>query len=142
MNQLPLEIVNRILEYDGRIKYRHGKYMNQIAQDDYRYQMLQQMPQIEPYYNHRFWYMSIPHRQNKIHCVKHIYSYLDLVNEPILFESYSDTNVVRYYFYNQGFYYKFTIYKPTQLYKFTKSVLQKIYSFIDDIKTFIHLSCR
>ena len=101
--------------------------------------MLQTTPQIEPYYNHRFWYMSIPHTQNKIHCVKHIYSYLDSVNEAILFESYSDTNVVRYYFYNQGFYYKFTIYKPTQLYKFTKSVLQKTYSFIDYIKTFIHL---
>ena len=37
MNRFPLEIVNRILEYDGRIKYRHGKYMNQIAQDDDRY---------------------------------------------------------------------------------------------------------
>ena len=42
MNQFPLEIVHRILEYDGRIKYRYGKYMNQIAQDDDRYQMLQQ----------------------------------------------------------------------------------------------------
>ena len=45
MNLLPLEIVHRILEYDGRIKYRHGKYMNQIAQDDDRYQMLQGIPQ-------------------------------------------------------------------------------------------------
>ena len=34
MNLLPLEIVYRILEYDGRIKYRNGKYMNQIASDD------------------------------------------------------------------------------------------------------------
>ena len=49
MNLLPLEIVHRILEYDGRIKYRHGKYMNQIAQDDDRYKMLKQMPQIVPY---------------------------------------------------------------------------------------------
>ena len=45
MNLLPLEIVHRILEYDGRIKFRHGKYMNQIAQDDDRYQMLQGIPQ-------------------------------------------------------------------------------------------------
>ena len=46
---LPLEIVHRILEYDGRIKPRNGKYMNQIAQDDIRYEMLKQIPQIEPY---------------------------------------------------------------------------------------------
>jgi hypothetical protein len=44
MNLLPLEIVHRILEYDGRIKYRHGKYMNQIAQDDYRYHLLRKIP--------------------------------------------------------------------------------------------------
>ena len=44
MYLLPLEIVHRILEYDGRIKYRNGKYMNQIAQDDYRYHLLRKMP--------------------------------------------------------------------------------------------------
>ena len=45
MNRFPFEIVHRILEYDGRIKYRHGKYMNRIAQDDDRYKMLQGIPQ-------------------------------------------------------------------------------------------------
>ena len=44
MNLLPLELVNRILEYDGRIKYRHGKYMNQITQDDNRYHLLRKIP--------------------------------------------------------------------------------------------------
>jgi len=48
MNLLPLELVHRILEYDGRIKYRHGNYMNQIAQDDYRYKMLLTLPIILP----------------------------------------------------------------------------------------------
>ena len=43
MNQFPLEIVHRILEYDGRIKYRHGKYMNQICKDDYRYHLLRKI---------------------------------------------------------------------------------------------------
>ena len=44
MNRLPLELVHRILEYDGRIKYRNGKYMNQIAQEDYRYYLLRKIP--------------------------------------------------------------------------------------------------
>ena len=39
MNLLPLELIHRILEYDGRIKHRHGKYMNQICKDDYRYHL-------------------------------------------------------------------------------------------------------
>ena len=43
MNLLPLEIVHRILAYDGRIKYRHGKYMNQICKDDYRYHLLRKI---------------------------------------------------------------------------------------------------
>ena len=59
MNRFPLEIVHRILEYDGRIKYRHGKYMNQIAQDDVRYKMLKQIPQIEPYKHLFNMYMTI-----------------------------------------------------------------------------------
>ena len=46
MNRLPLELVLRILVYDGRIKYRHGKYMNQIAPDDVRYKILLTLPHI------------------------------------------------------------------------------------------------
>jgi len=44
MNRFPQEIVHHILEYDGRIKYRNGKYMNQICKDDYRYHLLRIIP--------------------------------------------------------------------------------------------------
>ena len=41
---LPLELVNLILSYDNVIRYRNGKYINQIAEDDARKVPLQQIP--------------------------------------------------------------------------------------------------
>ena len=48
MHRLPLDVVHHILEYAGKVKNRHGKYMYQIPDDDKRYIMLLQMPKIVP----------------------------------------------------------------------------------------------
>ena len=63
MNRFPFEIVHRILEYDGRIKYRHGKYMNQIAQDDYRYHLLRKIP----VFRWDKWYSEVNYDVYRIH---------------------------------------------------------------------------
>jgi len=40
---LPFDVLNIILEYDGRIKYSHKKhiYVNIISKNDYRYSIIQ-----------------------------------------------------------------------------------------------------
>ena len=41
--RLPIELVNIILEYDGRIKYKKGKYINIIHKYDFRYNLIQEV---------------------------------------------------------------------------------------------------
>lgn len=37
---IPKKLLHIIVEYDGRIKYRNGKYVNIIAKNDERYDIL------------------------------------------------------------------------------------------------------
>jgi hypothetical protein len=37
---IPMELLHIILEYDGRIKYKNGKYVNIIAKNDKRYDII------------------------------------------------------------------------------------------------------
>ena len=44
----PIDIIIQILQYSGEaIKYRNGKFINQITNDDERYKMLQNISPIE-----------------------------------------------------------------------------------------------
>jgi hypothetical protein len=41
---LPFDVVKKILEYDGSMKYRHGRFMTQIPKTDLRYPILRTIP--------------------------------------------------------------------------------------------------
>ena len=40
MMELPIEIINKIINYTGVVTFYKGKYYNKIPQTDFRYQML------------------------------------------------------------------------------------------------------
>lgn len=42
---LPYDVIHHILSYNNRIKYRNGKYMNQICNDK-RYKLLLRIPPV------------------------------------------------------------------------------------------------
>ena len=44
--QIPNEILNHILSYNGTIKQRNGKYMNQMLKTDPRYELLTNIPKV------------------------------------------------------------------------------------------------
>jgi len=126
MNQLPLELVHRILEYDGRIKYRHGKYMNQIDPDDDRYKMLKQMPQIQPY--SQIFYMTI-YSFDKQCCFEKYETLWPSETPHIYMESTSE--IGHYRFKKQNICYKFIILRP-QPKPFILSVIVSVIVYLYD----------
>ncbi len=43
---LPMEVIQIIIKYDGKIKYRNGVFVNQIMKNDHRYKLLLNVPRI------------------------------------------------------------------------------------------------
>ena len=111
MNRLPLEIVHRILEYDGRIKYRHGKYVNQISPGDDRYKMLKQMPQIQTWENLFNMYMSI-YSFDKQCCFEKYESQWYWYSEKPHIIMYNTNEMGVSFYKKENICYKFTILRP------------------------------
>ena len=58
---LPSDILQQILEYVGTIKYRNGKYMNQLSKNDRRYDLLQSIPKSVALFNNDMFFCFIIH---------------------------------------------------------------------------------
>lgn len=94
MNTFPMDIVRHILQYDGRMKFRNGIFMNQISKTDVRYEIIHSIPRkkicsigIFVYFtnHHKSVFIVIP-KQNEI-----IYSFIydgDITKIPQVYQVY------------------------------------------------------
>lgn len=93
MSTFSMDIVRHILQYDGRMKYRNGVFMNQIPKTDVRYDMILAIPRkhffsigIFVYFTNRKSMFIVLPKQNNI-----IYSFIyddDLTKFPNVYQIY------------------------------------------------------
>jgi hypothetical protein len=65
MNNLPLDVVKHILEFDERFVIRTGKIMKRICKDDYRKQLLLEIPPKVHFEIYNLTYVFIPINAHK-----------------------------------------------------------------------------
>lgn len=113
---LPKEIVNKILEYDGSIKYRNGKYINQIIIDS-KYKKLIKLINYKYLYQHKIksflsnkFYIDILISNNykKIGIIFDYYYY----GNVFMISFYKDIRHTFWYKFKNVFYNYFRIYQP------------------------------
>jgi len=74
---LPMDIVNKILLLDGKITNRNGKYINKISKSDKRYEILSAIPTFSTGKIGNIFYCVV--NFEKIHSRFLIYNKIDIV---------------------------------------------------------------
>jgi|LauGreDrversion4_1035100.scaffolds.fasta_scaffold00158_10 hypothetical protein len=112
----PQEIIIKILEYDGRIKYRNGKFTDQITIDD-KYEKIIKLINVKYFYQQKIKLYSINHfyieivltrRPKKIGVIFDYYYY----GRVYMFSFYKDIRNTYWYKFLDVFYKYFRIYHP------------------------------
>ena len=93
--RLPKELKNIILEYDGSIKYRKGKYINQISHNDVRYELIKKVIQPSIFFENDAIRVEIdyPRKYTQTICIKETEIYytfyvFDIPNDTITYVEY------------------------------------------------------
>jgi hypothetical protein len=81
---LPEDVVFHILSYNDRIKYRNGKYMNQICKSDKRYKLLLTISPIMANQDHQHVH-EMKHRLYVSYTPTYTSLCVDLENENIVY---------------------------------------------------------
>lgn len=120
-SDVPRDVLHIIMEYDGRLRQRSGKYMNQLMKTDARYDVLMKIPKADVYTytltNHHIateCYIRFPNKKYKL--IIHRNDYPTHVNKNYMqeftrsFLGPSPFKETCYYFIKQGDMYRFVKY--------------------------------
>ena len=111
----PQEIVNKILEYDGRIKYRNGKYMDQLSILDDKYnkivKLINKKSMIYENYNYPSYIHFLLKKENGIH-IGIIFDMDDYYTDYFIISFYKDQSRNFWYNLTDIFYKYFRIHHP------------------------------